>query len=254
VCADEARLGQVFINLLLNAAQAIPEGLAQQNEIAVALRPSAGGQIVVEVRDTGKGIPQDVLGRIFDPFFTTKPFGQGTGLGLSISQSIVRSLGGDIQVESEVGKGSVFRLFLPVAPPEPAAPSEPPPREPASERRSGAVLIVDDDPLVAKALLRTLAGHDVTVASHGKEALDLLLGGPRFDVIVCDLMMPVMTGMELHAELARRLPEVLERMVFITGGVFTKEAKAFLDQVPNHCLTKPFDPESLRELVGLLMG
>src|SRR5207249_7316162 len=111
----EARLGQVLINLLVNAAQAIPPGSADRNEVSVTAYTDDRGRAVAEVRDTGTGIPPDVLSQIFDPFFTTKGVGPGTGLGLSICHGIVTSIGGEITVESEVGKGATFRLLLPPA-------------------------------------------------------------------------------------------------------------------------------------------
>ena len=115
VVANEARLGQVFLNLLLNAVQALPEEHAETNEIQLLLRSPAPDRVVVEVRDNGVGIPPQVRGRIFEPFFTTKPVGIGTGLGLTICHGIVTSLGGTLTFESEVGKGSTFRVELPAA-------------------------------------------------------------------------------------------------------------------------------------------
>ena len=113
VVADEARLGQVFINLLVNAAHAIPEGTAADNEIGITTSTDAEGRAVVEIRDTGVGIPAHLRARIFDPFFTTKEIGEGTGLGLSISHEIIAALGGLIEVTSELGKGTTFRVMLP---------------------------------------------------------------------------------------------------------------------------------------------
>ncbi|ABF87556.1 sensory box sensor histidine kinase [Myxococcus xanthus DK 1622] len=111
---NEGRFGQVFLNLLINAAQAIPMGQTEQHEVRLSLR-SAGDRVIIEVRDTGVGMPPEVRARIFDPFFTTKPVGEGTGLGLSICHGIVTGFGGDISVESEEGRGSTFRVSLPVA-------------------------------------------------------------------------------------------------------------------------------------------
>lgn len=116
VAGNEPQLGQVFVNLLSNAAQAIEEGSPDRNEIRVSIFPGEGDVAVVEIGDTGCGIPPASMARLFDPFFTTKPVGTGTGLGLSICQGIVESLGGRIDVQSEVGKGSVFRVSLPAAP------------------------------------------------------------------------------------------------------------------------------------------
>ncbi len=116
VLGSEGRLGQVFLNLLVNATHAIPPGRPQDHEVRVACFPDAHGQVVVEVRDTGAGMPPEVRARVFDPFFTTKPAGVGTGIGLSICQRIVTGLGGDIAVESAPGEGSIFRVRLPPAP------------------------------------------------------------------------------------------------------------------------------------------
>jgi PAS domain S-box-containing protein len=250
VLGNEGRLGQVFINLLLNAAQAIPEGHASSHEIRVVTLTDASGRAVVEVKDTGSGIQPDVLGRIFDPFFTTKAVGEGTGLGLSISHSIVTSLGGEIAADSAPGEGAVFRVVLPAATPEIPGVATPGAPAPSEVGRRGKVLVVDDDSALGASLARILSKeHDVTHVAAGREALERLLGGEHFDVVLCDLMMPEMTGMELHAELARTLPLVGERFVFMTGGAFTPTAQAFLDRVPNTRLHKPFNLQELRRLV-----
>ncbi len=113
VMGDEGRLGQVFLNLLLNAAQAIPEGQPERHEIRVTTRQDLAGHAIVEVRDTGQGIAPEILPRIFEPFFTTKEAGEGTGLGLSICHATIESMGGEIEVQSEPGRGSTFRIVLP---------------------------------------------------------------------------------------------------------------------------------------------
>ncbi len=250
---DEARLGQVFINLLVNAAQALPEGHADRNEIRVTTLTAADGRAVIEVQDTGPGIAPEVMGRIFDPFFTTKPVGVGTGLGLSVCHGIVGDLGGEITVESRLGHGSTFRVTLPAALVPPAAN----PSSPAAPRRRvdgrARVLVIDDDPVVGTSLARVLKAHDVTVVRGGADALAWLARTPDVDVILCDLMMPVMSGMEVHAELARTFPPLTERMVFMTGGAFTAAAGRFLDEVPNERVDKPFDLRSLRLLVERFM-
>jgi signal transduction histidine kinase/CheY-like chemotaxis protein len=254
VMGSEARLGQVFINLLVNAAQAIPEGGATRHEIRVTTRTDPAGRAVVDVSDTGSGIAPDLLGRLFDPFFTTKPVGVGTGLGLSICHGIVTGLGGELSVESEVGRGSTFRVTLPPAPAStvaampaagPAAPAAPRPKE-----RIGNILVVDDDALVGDVIRVSLAAeHDVVVVTAASEVLQRIATGERFDLILCDLMMPVMTGMDLHAELERVDPGQASRMVFLTGGAFTPRAREFLSRVTNPKLEKPFDPQALRTFV-----
>lgn len=249
VQANESRLGQVFLNLLVNAAQALPEGRADVNEIRVATRLDAAGRVVIEVADTGPGIPPDILPHLFSPFVTTKPVGVGTGLGLAICHRIVTGFGGEISADTKPGQGTRFSISLPRATSPVEAPVAAPPLVAATRR--GRVLVVDDEPAITTAVRRILsADHDVTVANGAREALALLAKEERFDVVLCDLMMPEMTGMELHAELARTAPDQAERMIFLTGGAFTPHARAFLDQTPNQRVEKPFNARSLQSLVN----
>ncbi len=246
--ANEGRIGQVFLNLLINAAQAIPEGSADQNEIRITTRTDGPNRVCIDIRDTGSGIPPQVLSRIFDPFFTTKPVGVGTGLGLSICHGIVTQLGGDILVQSELGKGSVFTVVLPVARTRVHAPKKVA-DTPRLEKR-GRVLVVDDEAMIGAAIRRTLSSeHDVLPLTSAREALERVQAGERFDVVLCDLMMPVMSGMELYEEVQRTVPEQAKRFIFLTGGAFTPKGQAFLDQVSNPRLDKPFDNHSLKVLV-----
>jgi len=243
VDADASRLGQVFINLLLNAAQAIPEGHADRNEIALRAFPLPGARhIRVEVADTGSGIPQSIIRRIFDPFFTTRGPGGGTGLGLSISHQIVGSLGGELTVESEPGKGSTFRVTLPVGATQIAAPPEARP-----VRNPKRILLVDDEPAVGRSLATLLAPEtEVIAVLRAEDALARLTGGERFDVIVCDLMMPEITGIELYERLARVAPDCTGRIIFMTGGAFTPQAREFLAKLDRPHLEKPFSEAQLR--------
>jgi signal transduction histidine kinase/CheY-like chemotaxis protein len=254
VQADAAKLGQVFINLLVNAAEAIKEGNANENEIAVRTHTDAAGWAVIEISDTGGGIPRDISARIFDPFFTTKPVGQGTGLGLSICHGIVRSLGGDIAFRTERGKGTTFTVALP---PSTDRITPPPPTRTitANLQRRGSVLIVDDEVAFATSLRRVLTSeHDVSVVASGREALARITSGERFDVILCDLMMPEMTGAELHAALVETDADQAERMIFITGGAFTPTSQAFLERVTNRSFEKPCDLGVLRAAIRALVG
>ena len=251
IAANEARLGQVFINLLVNAAEAIPEGNAADNEIRVSCLTDDAGWAVVEISDTGRGISRDIQPRVFDPFFTTKPVGQGTGLGLSISHGIVRSLGGDITFRTERAKGTTFVVALPPSQPPARKPTPPPIAE--GDRRRYSVLVVDDEALFANSLRRVLASeHDVRVTTSGREALTWLQAGERFDVILCDLMMPELTGPELHAALLQLDPEQARRMIFITGGAFSPASQAFLERITNPCFEKPCDLAALRAAVRAL--
>jgi signal transduction histidine kinase/ligand-binding sensor domain-containing protein/CheY-like chemotaxis protein len=255
VLADETQLGQVLLNLLVNAAQAIPEGRAAQHEIRVTTRRDERGQAVVAVSDTGSGIPPEVLPRIFEPFFTTKPVGVGTGLGLSICHSYVQVMGGDIRVRSELGRGTTFEVVLPQAPEDsPAHPlAQPTPVRPTAAPR-GRLMAIDDEPLLLAALSRTLAPeHEVVTFTSARQALERLRAGERFELILCDLMMPEMTGMELHETLVREAPGLAERMVFLTGGAFTEAARAFLGSTHRPWLEKPFEPDALRAHVRALL-
>jgi len=246
--ANEARLGQVFLNLIVNATQSLPEGQAERNEIRVNTRLSAG-QVIVEVSDTGAGIPPENLGRIFDAFFTTKVAGAGTGLGLAICQRIVTDIGGALTVESQVGKGSCFTVTLPIARAEEreAIPFV----EVVRVGRRGRILVVDDEEMVLRAVKRSLArDHEVTVVAAAREALALCVSGQRFDLILCDLMMPDMTGMELHKELSRVASEQANSMIFLTGGAFTESGRHFLTDPPREHIEKPFDASNLRAIVG----
>jgi signal transduction histidine kinase len=252
VDADEARLSQVFVNLLMNAVQAIGDGARDENEIRVVTSTDAAGRAVLEIHDTGCGIPEANRSQVFDPFFTTKPVGVGTGLGLSISHAIVTGHGGEITFEnSRGGKGTTFRVVLPAGRSRvlPAQLSVRPPPPVAAGRR-GCVLIVDDEAIVANALSRVLSrDHNVVVARNGREAMDRFDRGERFDVVLCDLMMPVMSGIGLFEQLLRVIPDQAEKIVFVTGGAFTPTAKSFLDRVASPRIEKPFESASIRALV-----
>lgn len=249
VYADEAGLGQVFLNLLMNAAQSIREGAADRNEISVATRTEDDGA-VVEIRDTGCGIAADVLPYVFDPFFTTRGAFAATGLGLSICHNIVTRLGGRIALGSEPGRGTTVTVWLParaaadaVATVSPAATEGPASR--------GRVLVVDDEVAVARAIKRIVTReHDVEIVGSGREALALLSAADAaYDAIICDIMMPDVTGAELFAEVQRRAPALAEQFVFLSGGAFTAEARAFLDGVGNPHLEKPVDSNRLLMLI-----
>jgi len=244
------RLGQVFLNLILNAAHAIGEGDVSNNQITVRVeRRDAQNQVLVSIQDTGVGIPGDRLSKIFDPFFTTKPVGVGTGLGLSICRNITEALGGHIEVTSEVGVGSTFTVSLPYSMQRVAGQMQPSSRPPAQSTRSLRVLVVDDDVFVARSIRRLLRPqHDVTLALSGRQALGLIRNAD-YDVIFCDVMMPEMTGMELHAAVSKQNEKLSERFVFITGGPFTPEARQLFDSVTNPCIQKPFTPTDLANVL-----
>jgi two-component system, cell cycle sensor histidine kinase and response regulator CckA len=257
VDGNAGRLEQVFMNLLLNATQAFPAGSEEaDNLIRVTLR-SEGDRVVAEVSDNGPGIPPDLLGRIFDPFFTTKPVGVGTGLGLPICRGIVQTHGGEITIDSKVGQGATFTLTFPASKSSPIVPrkSDRASQEVHGPRMRGRILVVDDEPVVAHTLKVLLSGeHDLVIAQSGAEALEILQAEaatpPNYDVVLCDLMMPGMTGMELFEVLRREHPSLARRVVFMTGGVSMTRVSEFLESVPNPKFEKPFDVAELRRILN----
>ena len=262
VDGNAGRLEQVFLNLLLNATQAFADGTEEaDNSIRVSLR-SDGDQVVAEVADNGPGIAPAMLGRIFDPFFTTKPVGVGTGLGLPICRGIVQTHGGEITVDSKPGAGAVFTVRFPASKLSPIMPrkaSDRSPQEAVVTRERGRVLVVDDETVVAHTLKVLLQGeHDLVVAQSGAEALELLqqesAATPSYDAILCDLMMPGMTGMELFEVLRREYPVLSKRVVFMTGGVSMLRVSEFLESVPNAKFEKPFDVAELRRTLHTLVA
>ncbi len=248
VRANPARLGQVFLNLIMNAAQALEEGGVKRNLVTVSSFDE-GPSVVVQVQDNGPGIPRDVLPRIFDSFFTTKPRGVGTGLGLPISQGIVRSLGGEISVDSRPNAGATFRVRLPaIAAPVVAVPAEPSAPILGYPRRR--ILAIDDEALLLKAYRRMLGDvHDVETAVGAQEALRVLAADRGVDVLLCDLQMPDVSGAELYATVTLRYPELASRFIFVTGGAFSSDAKRFLEESTCSLINKPFRVEELLAMI-----
>ncbi|MFW5741210.1 MAG: ATP-binding protein, partial [Myxococcota bacterium] len=247
ILASSGRLSQVFLNLIINAAHAIEEGDVASNEIRVTTWCDER-HVYAEVQDTGCGIAPDDLPKLFEPFFSTKEVGRGSGLGLAISKSIVEGYGGAISVESEVGKGTKFLVRLPTrigTAAEAGATSKT--RALATQ---GRILIVDDEDQLRAAMVRMLRGHDTVQAASSAEATRILERDRKFDVILCDVMMPEGSGMDLHRWLLESDPALAERVIFITGGAFTPHARAYLRNVDNLRLEKPFDVTAFRKIVN----
>jgi signal transduction histidine kinase/ActR/RegA family two-component response regulator len=247
VRASAARLGQVFLNLIMNAAHALAAGNPKRNRLYVRSYDE-DDHIVVEVEDNGPGIPADVMPRIFESFFTTKPPGVGTGLGLPISRDIVRSAGGELTAESVPGRGALFRVRLPAAAAGLAdAPKTLTTRKAVQRRR---LLAVDDEALLLKAYRRMLTSHhDIETTLGAKEALRLFGQDRGFDVVLCDLQMPEMSGSELYETVRNRWPELAQRFIFITGGACSPEARQFLESPGLASIHKPFQVAELLDLI-----
>ena len=247
VKGEEGRLVQVFVNLLVNAAHAMPEGGQHNNVIRLEVEPQDQGRVIVRVTDTGAEIPPEVVPRLFEPFFSTKQQA-GTGLGLHISRRLLRDAGGDLELglHDQRSKTFVVTLQLDVA--------QEPIRAPRGSLPTGTwrILLIDDEPQVLAVLSRLLRGHALVTASSGSEALQALEKQTRFDAILCDVMMPGLTGVEVYEAIAQRWPELSPRFAFMSGGAFTPATIGYLNQFPGRVLEKPFHPDEVRTLVRLL--
>jgi two-component system NtrC family sensor kinase len=240
------QMKQVFVNLINNAAQAIASD-APSGRIWIAAKRVRDG-LAVSVTDSGPGISEELAARVFEPFFTTKPEGQGTGLGLSICQGIVKEHGGRLTLETRPGAGATFTVELPLA-----APAQRPDVSPAplAESQPLRILVVDDEPHILHYMRATLEswGHTVEVASDGAYALERALAGP-FDVIICDLRMPHLSGRDMYLKLARHDPRAAERIIFATGDTVRGDTLQFLQRLGRPYLHKPFTLAELRAALG----
>jgi signal transduction histidine kinase/ActR/RegA family two-component response regulator len=246
VLARANELGQVFVNLLVNAGQAARDDAPGGAEIGVRCYTAQDGRAAVEVSDNGVGIPAELQGRIFEPFFTTKAVGEGTGLGLSICHGIVTRLGGSIGFESEPGAGTRFTVLLPPAGAPKAAEQD---AEVALPR--GRILVVDDDPAVTRALARLLGrSARVAIETGAEQALARLAGDPSPDAILCDVMMPGLSGPDFHQRLRAIDPALARRVVFITGGAVTEAIAAAVAATGQPCVEKPPERAALARAIA----
>ena len=256
ILANENQMQQVFINLLINALQATQD-YAASPEIHITARQehttelSTPHCVHIIVQDNGTGIPVDVMPRIFDPFFTTKPTGEGTGLGLSIVHGIINGHGGKIWAESEPGRGARFHILLPVSSgedhPQPQSPQRiQEPAAQASLAHGERILIIDDEFNIRHVFERILQrqGYQVHTAVSGREALEYIRT-TSYDLILCDIQMPDMNGMQLYATLQQQHPNLLPRIVFISGDTVDAHTRQFLQEVSSPVLHKPFSVEQL---------
>ncbi len=256
VWASDGELEQAFLGLLLYVARSRPEEVSLSREIRLCVAKHDDGGTVVTVSEDGPQLDPEIRGRLFDPFAT----GEAMGLGLAMCHAIFTALGGRMDVESGSTGGTIFRVVLPAVQHGDASqpgtirvtqPTLPPENLPARAR----VLVIDDDPGVANTLRVMLeAHHEVTSVEHATEGLRLLLREREFDVVFCDLVMPELSGIDLYRALELNHSTQLERIVFMTGGVFTTDAERFLARVPNARIEKPFSLARIEQILAQTAG
>lgn len=257
VHASHPRLVQLFVNLLTNAAEAIPAGDPARHRVRVVMDPPVFGvteTVRVVVADTGPGVRPPDAAHIFEPFWSGTA--SSPGLGLAICHGIVSALGGEIYLDRDYHEGARFVIILPCADrltnPALVPPSSLPARNRVSTapRKRGRVLIVDDEERLAETLKISLSmRHDTDVATGGRRAIERLTTGPLYDVVLCDISMPDVTGAGVYEQVTRLHPIMADRFVFLTGGAFTDSMRDFLQSVPNVRLEKPFDLDELERVV-----
>jgi signal transduction histidine kinase/CheY-like chemotaxis protein len=259
VNADPTRLQQVFMNLAVNARDASADGgvlkfdLDQVNILDDETPPCpeipVGTWNRITVKDSGEGIPSDVLPHIFEPFFTTKPVGEGTGLGLAQAYGIIKQHNGYIDAHSEIGKGTVFHIYLPAQ--QPVYEQADHPELPAEGKGSGETLLLVEDDYSTREAMKTLLedlGYQVMVASNGQEALEIYEPkADQIDLVVSDMVMPVMGGVTLYQNLKVRWPDV--KMLFITGHPEKEGDRTLLESGNVNWLQKPFSVGVFNEAI-----
>jgi len=258
--ADQGQIEQVLMNLFVNAADAMPEGgdlflkTANVNFKEIKGRgytPNHGDYILLTVTDTGVGIDSKTIDRIFDPFFTTKELGRGTGLGLASTYGIVKGHGGYIEVESEKGRGSTFKVYLPAS--GKLAQQTVKPSAPIS-KAIGTVLLVDDEEVildVSEKVLKVL-GYKVLVARGGAEAIEIFKKHQdSIDLVLLDIIMPHMSGGEVYDRLKEISPDV--KVLLSSGYSIDGEASKIMERGCNGFIQKPFDIMQLSQSLRTIL-
>jgi len=244
---NEDHLRQVLLNLLINSSQSISAQSGGRIEVVVDQKD---GEITIRVIDNGCGIAPENLRRVFDPFFTTKAVGYGTGLGLSISRDLVKKMDGSITLESQLGRGTVVSVTVRKWREEPNQEAVEPLRTPTPELiapnvgRRLSIIIIEDETALLAPLRRMLAGyHDIITFSDPRDGMRCLIEREPPDVIICDINMPGVGGVELYREVTRVRPFLARRFMFLTGGV-SEEATALIGD-ERRILEKPVHREDL---------
>jgi CheY-like chemotaxis protein len=241
---DPGQFEQAIINIAINARDAMPKG----GTLTITTE-AAQKQVAVMIRDTGTGMAPDILARIFEPFFTTKEKGRGTGLGLSMVYGVVKQSGGDITVQSEPGKGSTFRILLPVSTDEPRS-KRPRPKAKTAPRGIETILLVEDEESVRHIASKILKakGYEILSAENGEKALEVLRAHTgAIHLLLSDIVMPGMNGKQLALEAGKLRPGL--RTLFISGYTNEVVSKHGVLESGTDLLLKPFTPESLASKV-----
>ncbi len=249
VWGNESQLGQALLSLILHMAHGIEAGDPEHNTIAVQLYADAFEHVVIVLRASGKPLSDLAKASLLRPFSSARP--AASSLGLSICQRVIAEYGGTITIEN--GLHNELRVCLPACA---RAELDAPPDRDSEIRalRRGCVLVIDDERLITQVVRRTLsAEHDVVTLDNTVEALRRLEAGERFDAIVCDLMMPGLSGMDFHARVQRDFPDLADKIVFFTGGAFTTRAREFLRNVPNRRVDKPVAGYELRQVINAMV-
>lgn len=261
VSADADQISQLLLNLIVNAQQEMMSRAPPRVITISAGLAEEGGAIAIRVADNGAGVPEEIRGRIFEPFFTTKPAGVGTGVGLSVCHAIAEAHGGRILVEDAPGGGAAFVVVLPLGT-SAGAPEESAPegaaggaRRPPPGVARGSVLVVDDEAEIRSTLSAVLAadGHRTSVAGDGEEAL-ALIERQSFEAILCDIRMPRMDGIAFYRMLAAKRPDLVPRLVFLTGDALGADIAKVVAETGIPLLEKPAAPEAVRRAVATALS
>ncbi|MEQ9318773.1 MAG: ATP-binding protein [Polyangiaceae bacterium] len=246
--AVDHQLVNALVVVLRNATESIERGRVMENEVRVTTR-SEGDDVIIEIRDTGSGIRPEELDDVFEPFFTTKASSEGVGLGLTIARTTITAMGGHIEAASVWGEGTTVRITLQRVAALQRRPHPTPKPTRAVHHEKPRVLVVDDDRMIGRSIARALHDHEVVSVQSGQEALELLQRDRAFDIILCDLMMPTMSGVTLHEHVRRLEPRLADKFKFITGGAYTPETKSFVAENAPKVMSKPLMTADLRAIV-----